>query len=76
MDNKPTRPLCLELEDARKELYTLVNNLSTVRQIPFYLLESIVADIYRDVKELSNTERIKATERYKQQMEEYQKGKE
>ena len=37
------KPLCLELEEAERELNTAIENISRVHGLPCYLLEPIVS---------------------------------
>ncbi len=71
---KPARPLCLELEDARAEIFAAVNMASKRHNIPFYLLESIVQEAARQVSALAKTERENAAIEYEKKLAEMQKG--
>ena len=73
---EPARPLCIELENARTEIYGLLNDISSRRNIPYYLLESIVLDAARDVSELAKKERQAAAQSYQKKMAEYNARKE
>lgn len=73
---KPVRPLILELDDAREEIFGTVNRLATERHIPFYLLESIMNDAARQVSALAKTEREKAKQMYDEQLAEMNSGEE
>lgn len=65
---KPVRPLILELDDAREEIFGTVNRLATERHIPFYLLEGMLNDAARQVSALAKTEREKAKQMYDEQI--------
>lgn len=73
---KPVRPLILELDDAREEIFGTVNRLATERHIPFYLLESMMNDAARQVSTLAKTEREKAKQMYDGQLAEMNSGEE
>ena len=64
----PVRPLVLELDDAREEIFGTVNRLATERHIPFYLLEGMMNDAARQVSALAKTEREKAKQMYDEQI--------
>lgn len=72
----PSRPLCLELTDARRRIYSVINDLAQNKRIPFYLLEGIVNEAARDVKANAEIERTKAAELYQQQLKEFKESKE
>lgn len=61
---KPVRPLVLEIDDAKDEIFGAINRMASERHIPFYLLESIVNDAARQVTELAKTERENAKRTY------------
>ena len=67
---KPSRPTCLELVDAKAEIFKTINDVSKKRQIPFWLLESIILDAARQVSELAAKERENAKQAYEKQLEE------
>lgn len=64
---KPVRPLVLEIDDAKDEIFGAINRMASERHIPFYLLESIVNDAARQVTELAKTERGNAKRTYEAQ---------
>lgn len=72
----PVRPLVLELDDAREEIFGTINRLATERHIPFYLLEGIINDAARQVVALAKTEREKAKQMYDEQLAEMNNRKE
>lgn len=72
----PVRPLVLELDDAKEEIFSTVNRLATERHIPFYLLEGMVNDAARQVSALAKTEREQAKRMYDEQIAELNDGKE
>lgn len=78
MENKkkkeaPARPLCMELVEAKADIMNAINAVVINRKIPFYLLESIVADAARQVAERARAERERAQQMYEQQLEEFKK---
>lgn len=64
MSNKDKKPLCLELMDAKKDIFGVIDDYHQKHGIPFYLLESIVTDFARQVSNLANAEREKALADY------------
>jgi len=64
---KPVRPLVLEIDDAKDEIFGAINRMASERHIPFYLLESIVNDAARQVTELAKRERENAKRTYEAQ---------
>lgn len=72
----PSRPLCLSLTDARRRIYSVINDLAQNQHIPFYLLEGIVNDAAREVKANAEIERTQAAELYQQQLKEFKESKE
>lgn len=71
---KPKKPLCLELEEAKADLVALTNEFNKERNIPFFMLESIFADVARQVASCAATERQTAKRSYNKQLEEYAKA--
>lgn len=55
MSNKPTKPLCLVLDEAEKELNATVERIAATHGLPCYLLESIVYDV---LVKLQNGKRV------------------
>lgn len=75
MDNtKPVRPLVLELDDAREEIFAAINRAMSERHIPFYLLENIVYDAARQVSEHAKSERDRIKNAYEIQLAEFEKA--
>lgn len=68
------RPICLELEDAKTDIFGLIDNLHTDRKIPFYMLESIVSEAARRVKSCADAERTVAMQLYEKQLAEQAKN--
>jgi hypothetical protein len=76
MDDKtitgaPVRPLCLELDEAKRDILAAVNQATTLRGIPCFLLEDILRDILAQVSAHANAEREKAREIFNKQLAEY-----
>ena len=74
--NAPTRPLCLALEDARAEIFSVINMTAKRHNIPFYLLESIMQEATRQVVDCAKKEREIVARDYEQQLAEYKKREE
>lgn len=70
----PVRPLCLELEDAKAEIFAVINMTPKKHNIPFYLLESIVMEAARQVSEVARQERELAAADYEKQVAEFNKS--
>lgn len=64
----PIRPLCLALDEARAEIFAVINMTAKKHNLPFYLIESIVNDAARQVGELSAKERENARLEYERQL--------
>lgn len=43
------KPLCLRLEDAKADISAVINRHKTENELPYYLLEPILKDIYIQV---------------------------
>lgn len=71
---KPIRPFSLDYADAKSKIYKAVNEAVQLHGVPFYLLEDVLADLSRSVKERANLEREKATRDYEQKLAEYEKN--
>ena len=74
--NKPARPLCLALEDAKVEIFSAINMAVKQHNLPFFLLENIVQEATRQVVECAKKEREIAARDYEQQLAEYKKREE
>lgn len=71
--NPPVRPLCLELEDAKAEIFSIISMTAKKHKIPFYLLESVVTEAARQVSGLAQKEREEAARDYERQLYEFNK---
>lgn len=71
----PPRPTCLELVDAKRDIYALVNKIAA--KIPFYLLEGILSEVAKQAAECAKVERENAQRTYQDQLAKFEKkGKE
>ena len=71
MSNKPTRPLALEIEDAKKELNASVEQISAKYGLPCYLLELLVSDVLAKLQNGKHVELEKAQRSYEQKLAEW-----
>lgn len=71
MSNKPTRPLALEIEDAKRELNASVEQISAKHGLPCYLLELLVADVLAKLQNGKRIELEKAQHSYEQKLAEW-----
>lgn len=69
----PVRPLCLRLEDAKAEIFSIVNLTAKKHDIPFFLIEPIITEAARQVRECAAKEREAAASTYERQIAEYNK---
>lgn len=68
--NKPTRPICLELEDARAELFNTISYLADKYHLPCFLMEDMFRDAWQRVAQIAESERKVALENYEKQLAE------
>jgi hypothetical protein len=68
--NKPTLPICLEMENAKIELFKTIGLLADKYHLPFFLMESMFFDAAQRVSQLAEKERKAALENYNKQLEE------
>lgn len=68
MEQKVTKPMCMELEEAQEKIVCVINDCAS--RVPFYLLESIVINSARQVSELARKERETAKRQYEQELSE------
>jgi hypothetical protein len=54
-ENQKTKPLIVELEDAKNEFVQFINTLQH-RGLPCYLIEMVISDVYAQLKSGANTE--------------------
>lgn len=74
--DKPTRPLALEIEDAKKELSAFIEQLSAKHGLPCYLLELLMSDVLGKLQNGKHVELENAQRSYEQKLEEYKIAKE
>ena len=70
---EPTRPLCLEFEDAKNEAFNAINNILKKHNLPMFLMEVILDDALRQVRGGVRNELTEAERFYQQQLEEAKK---
>ncbi len=58
------QPLCLAIEEVKREFISLINRATSESHLPFYILELILADGVRQVAEYAKAERVNATVSY------------
>ena len=68
--NKPARPICLEIESARIELFKTIGYLADKYHLPFFLMEDMFREAAQRVSQLAESERKVALERYEVQLKE------
>ena len=66
---KPSRPICLELEDARAEVFKTISYIADKYHLPFFLMEDMFRDAWQRVAQLAESERKVALENYEKQLE-------
>jgi hypothetical protein len=68
--NKPTRPICLELADAKTELFKTISYLADKYHLPCFLMEDMFREAWQRVAQLAESERNIALENYENQLKE------
>lgn len=68
--NKPTRPICLEIESARIELFKTIGYLADKYHLPCFLMEDMFREAAQRVSQIAESERKAALERYEEQLKE------
>lgn len=61
----PIKPIIIAKEEARVELVSVVKDIISTYQLPFFILEPIVKDVYNEIARKAELE-------YKQAYEQYQ----
>lgn len=74
-DNKVERPFCLELDDAKREIYDSITEISRKRKIPYYMLEFILNEALVQINIGANREREMAKINYERQLSEVSEEK-
>lgn len=69
--NKPTRPLVLEIEDAKKDLNASIEQLSVKYGLPCYLLELLVSDVLSKLQNGKQKELEIAQQSYEQKLKDW-----
>ena len=72
-ESRPTRPMCLELAEAKTDIFGIINALHAEKNIPYYLLEPYVSEAARQVAECAKTERLMASQAYEKQLADFEK---
>ena len=67
---KPTRPICIELEEAKTELFKTISYLADKYHLPCFLMEDMFWRAAERVSQLAENERKIALENYEKQLEE------
>ena len=68
--NKPTRPICLNLEEAKTELFKTISYLADKYNLPCFLMEDMFWRAAERVSQLAESERKIALENYEEQLKE------
>ena len=63
--NTPIKPIIIAKEEVRVELVSVINDIISTYQLPFFILEPIVKDVYNEIARKAELE-------YKQAYEQYQ----
>lgn len=63
----PEKHMCLRMEDAKADIFNLIDELHAERKIPFFMLEGIVTEAARQVTSCADAERTAAMQLYKNQ---------
>ena len=50
-ENKIQKPLILEMEEAKREMVQVINNIVQTHKLPFYIIEMIFENIHSQIKE-------------------------
>lgn len=65
---KIERPLCLELNDAKREIFDSITTIANKRNIPCFLLQDILFEALTQVKNGANNELEQANALYNRQL--------
>ena len=71
--SQPTKPFCLDYEEATAEIVNAISQSSQEHNIPFYLLENIILNILTQIREGKRNELEMARQSYEQQLQAYTK---
>lgn len=67
---KPSRPICLEIEDARTEVFKTISYIADKYHLPCFLMEDMFRDAWQRVSQLAEQERERAQKLYEEQLKE------
>lgn len=70
------KPLILEIEEAKAETNTAINEILKKHNLPCYLYESIIEDIHRQISNIAQNEVNTLKANYKSEVEASKKDKE
>ena len=70
--NAPHKPIVVAKEEARTSLVSTINDIISVYQLPFFILEPIMKDIYNEVVRKADLEYKQANEQYKTKLAEWE----
>lgn len=69
----PMKPLCLENEEAKKEIFDAINGVLDKKTVPLFLVENILREALERISAGAKQERERASAYYKKQLAEYEK---
>jgi hypothetical protein len=67
---KPLRPFSLEYDEAKSKIYRAVNEATQLHGVPCYLLEGVINEVSRQVKEQADLEREQARRTWEKRLTE------
>ena len=70
--NAPHKPIVIAKEEARTSLVSTINDIISIYQLPFFILEPIMKDIYNEVARKADLEYKQANEQYKIELAEWE----
>lgn len=70
--NAPTKPTVVAKEEARTTLVSTINDIISIHQLPFFVLEPIVKDIYNEIARKAELEYKQAEQQYKTELAEWE----
>ena len=73
MMEEPKKPLCLEYEEAKNDIYSVLNTVMGRKTLPLFAVDNILKDALRQIEEGAKNELIAAKSIYAKQLEEYKK---
>lgn len=71
MDEKqiPKKPLCLEYQEAREEMFAAINSVMGRHEIPLFLFAQILAEAHGQTEAAAQAEALAAKKNYQAQIE-------